>query len=156
MTASGTKPLRMFFLFMGGVLLNVALYVVAGAMLIKQFDLQGQVLQAQHSAAAYGGLTNSFRTKDLWADFAVVPIIGCLIGLYAALLERKKPGLLAVACLLPMFLYEVISQPVGAWSVLGDIRYFGARAVGFLAAVGVALSLRGFLNRRRSPNRVPA
>lgn len=150
MTTRRATWLGIFFVFVGGVLLNIALYVAAGAILTKELDLHRRLLEAQHSALAYSSLVESFHLKDTWADFGVVPIIGCIIGAYAGFLQRKRPALLALACLLPMFLYEITSQPVGTWSAWTNVRYFGMRAVALLLAIGVAASVRRFSDRRSS------
>jgi len=144
------SALKIIALLVGGAVLNVLLLAFAEAALEKQVQLRQHLLEAQQSPAASGSLSEAFRTKDVLADFIVVPMIGCLIGAYAGVLQRRKPGLLAVACLLPMFLYEVASQPVGAWPAQVDARYFGMRLLGFLLAIAVAASLRGLRDKRAS------
>jgi hypothetical protein len=84
--------------------------------------------------------------------FVAVSMIGCLIGMYAALLQREKAPLLAVACLLPMFMYVTFaSQPVRTWPLRTDVLYFSMHAVVFLLAVVTAALVRGFLDKRQSP-----
>jgi hypothetical protein len=144
------NPIKRVGVFVGGVFLNLLLLALAGALLERQFDLRGHLLAAQRSGVVSNDLEGAFRAKDVWADLVAVPIIGCLIGVYAAFVQKKTPALLAVACLLPISVYEIATEPVGRWSRLVDMRYFGMRVVEFLLAIAVAALLRRFLDRRPS------
>jgi hypothetical protein len=150
MTATKTRVLRVFVVFVGGVLLNFLLLAFAGQMLMRQLEMRKHFLEAQHSAAAYNDLAEAFRSKGMWVNFAVMPMIGCLIGAYAAFCQREKPALLAVACLLPVLVYEITSQPLQSWPLRTDLQYFGVHALEFTLAVVAAAFLREFLNKRRS------
>jgi hypothetical protein len=149
MTATKTSVLRVFVVFVGGVMLNFLLLAFAGQILMRQLEMRRHLLEAQHSAAAYNDLAKAFRSKSMWVDFAVMPMIGCLIGAYAAFFQREKPALLAVACLLPMLVYAITSQPLRRWPLLTDLRYFGVYALEFSLAVVAATLLRGILNKRQ-------
>ena len=151
MTASKTSVLRVFVVFVGGVLLNFLLLAFAGQILMRQLEMRRHLLEAQNSAAAYKDLAEAFRSKGMWMNFVVMPTIGCLIGTYAAFCQRAKPALLAVACLLPVFAYEITSQPLREWPLQTDLQYFGVHALEFSLAVVATALLREFLNKRHSP-----
>ena len=128
-------------LIVGGILLNIVLLIGAEALLEKQFSLGQKLLAAKASPAASEAFLDAFHTKDMWADFIVVPVIGCVIGIYAGILQKRGPAALAIACLAPELLYEVISEPVRTWPAGLDIRYFGMRLVELLLAAGLAIFL---------------
>jgi hypothetical protein len=152
MTALKTKPLRVVAVFVGGVLLNFLLLAFASQILLKQLEPGRYWSDAQHSAAAYNALPRTVRVKEMWVVFVAVPMIGCLIGMYAAFVQREKAPLLAVACLLPMFVYVAFtSEPVRTWPLRTDVLYFSMHAVVFLLAVVTAALVRGFLDKRESP-----
>ena len=155
MTTPKQSALRIIVLLVGGVVLNIILLAFAGAILQSKFELRRHFLEAQQSPAASKALTDAFRAQNLWWDFVAVPIVGCLIGAYAGLFQKRKPALLAVGCLVPMLTYELVTQPLRTWPVALDLRYFGTRAAGFVLAILVAASLRGLRDRRTSAG-VPA
>lgn len=156
MTASKRNVLKIIVLLVVGAAFNLILLAFAGAILESKFDLRQHFLDAQRYPAASEALAEAFHAKDFWSDLGAIPIIGCLIGVYAGLVQRRKPALFAIGCLLPMLAYEVMTQPVRTWPTLLSARYFGMRVVGFLLAILVAVSLRGFLNKGASSGRVGA
>jgi hypothetical protein len=117
------KPAALNFLalLLCGLALNVVFLGFTGAILERKFELRQHFLEAQRSPPASEALAEAFCAKDVWGDFVAVPIIGCLIGAYAELLQRRKSALLV--CLLPMFAYEVLTQPVRTWPVFLDAGY---------------------------------
>jgi hypothetical protein len=83
-------------------------------------------------------------------DFVVLPIMGCALGAYAGLLRKTKAPVLAIACLLPLLIFEIVGDPVGTWSNLKDIQFFGMRALELFLAGIVALGIRRALDARIS------
>ena len=144
------KAWRILPIFICGVFLSFVLYVLAGAFMQSHFQLQKQLVEAHGSDAAYANATATFRTMNEWRDFVALPIIGCLVGVYAALCQKKKASILAVACLLPMLVFEATGVSVQAWPFITDLQVLASRTVEFLLAIVVAASVRGFLNRRNS------
>jgi len=144
---SKQSTLKIIVLVVGGAVLNVGLLAFSGWILERKFDLREHFLEAQRSPAASAALADAFRAKDVWADLLVIPIVGCLIGAYAGLVRGRKPALFAVGCLMPVLLYEIMTEPVQGWSAPLKVRYFGMRVLGFLLAMLVAASLRGFLDK---------
>lgn len=144
------KALRILSVFIGGALLSFVLYVLAAATMESHFGIQKHLLEAHTSDAAYTSATTALRAKNEWRDFLALPIIGCLIGVYAAFVQRKRAPILAVACLLPMLAFEANGVSVGSWAFITDLQVAASRAAEFLLAVVAAVSLRGFLDRRVS------
>lgn len=144
------KALRVLAVFICGALLSFVLYVLAAALMESYFGVQKHLLQAHTSNAAYTSATTALRAKNEWRDFLALPIIGCLIGAYAAFVQKKRAPMLAVACLLPMLAFEATGVSVGSWAFITGLQVAASRAAEFLLAVVVAVLLRGFLDRRHS------
>jgi hypothetical protein len=149
------RVLKLLCVFISGALLCVLFYAVAGTILESHFRLAEHLREAHESDAAYRSALATLRSKNEWRDFFALPIIGCLIGVYAALVQRKRAPLLAVACLLPMLVFEATRVSVRSWALTTDLQVLASRAVEFLFAIIVAASARGSLYRQHSPS-VPA
>lgn len=149
MTGSKGNALRSIGLFVLGVVLNVMILAFFSMILLNHLQARQYFFEASRSPAASEALRRAFDVKDAWMDFVAIPIIGCLIGAYAGLLQRGRPVLLAIGCLLPTFLYEIATEPIHAWSSLADLRYFGTRTLEFLLAVVFALCFHAVRERQR-------
>ncbi len=91
----------------------------------------------------------AFRAKkNMWSNFAVIPVMGWLKGIYAAFFQKKGMPILAIACLLPLIVYELATEPVQIWSIRADVQYFGMRGVEVLLAIISSLSVCSWLDSR--------
>lgn len=133
--------MRTFAVFLGGVVLllitTAALELVldpnGGQWIVKAFN-------TPPNSPQWGEIARQLERSGWISLYVVSPFAGLAVGIFVGLLQKSRALIVTVCCLIPDFLYALLSDHAKLWahSVLGVLRYGLTRSIPFATAVASA------------------
>ena len=129
-----------------GVFLSFVLLSLAGYVLASHVGLAHGLSEASRSPSECSSCGTQFVRAGLWSRFVVEPIIGLGVGLFVGIFQKKRVGLIAVGCLIPLFLFEIAGRRWADWSSLSLLIEVGS----MLLQAAIAVLAAWFISRLMS------
>jgi hypothetical protein len=139
----------------GGIFLSFVLPAILDKLL--EPNLPHLIMEAARTPREQ--LQSSEAWRELQHSASVVvyvldPLVGIGVGTFIGLLQKRRPVILAVLCLVPSYLVELLTDHRRSWAASGSgiLHYLFNHSLPFIAAiVAVSLSryLTNYLRQRR-------
>ncbi|WP_041855733.1 hypothetical protein [Candidatus Korobacter versatilis] len=133
--------------YLAGTVLCLILIIWANAILDSHYEMPRLFAEARQTNNAVP-LISAMAAAHKWIEYVIAPLTGCVIGLYAALVQKRHANILAIAILLPFSLYALATESLRSLGIESVLGFLGANLVQFVLAAFVASALRRVLDSR--------
>ena len=144
--------MRTFAVFLGGVLLSIAIGVAlelvldpnAGQWIAKAFN-------TPPTSPQWGEISRQLERSGRISLYVINPLVGLAVGIFVGLLQKNRVLIVTASCLIPDFLYGLLTDRAKLWahSMLGILRYTVHNSLPFATALVAAAFFHHFTNNRR-------
>jgi len=133
--------MRTIAVFLGGVLL----WMVTTAALELALDPNGgqwivKAFNTPPSSPQWKEIAQQLKRSGRIELDVISPLAGLAVGIFVGLLQKSRALIVTASCLIPDFLYSLLSDHARLWShsVLGVLLYGLTRSIPFATAVAAA------------------
>jgi hypothetical protein len=144
--------MRTLAVFVGGVVLGFALSVALELLL----DPDGgqwiaKAFNAPPTSPQWGEISRQLERSGKISLYVINPLVGLAVGIFVGLLQKNRALIVTASCLIPDFLYGVLTDHAKLWahSILGIARYALHSSLPLAVALAAAALCHRFMNNRR-------
>ena len=134
-----------------GVLLSF--FLAAELQHLLRPNMPQLIVKAQHAnprGPEWGGLSKQLQHVAAVTVYVVGPLAGIGVGVFVALLQKRRPVLIACLCLIPQFFVGLFTDYRRAWahSASGVLHYLFDHSLPFILAILAVIAVDFFRQHR--------
>jgi hypothetical protein len=138
---------RTLAVIVAGAVISFLVMATAAHLLLKPVDLAIKMQNASRSKSDSEIFQRDFQRAHWLSVLLINPSVGICVGLFVGFFQKTRTGSIAVACLLPQFLFRFYANDWVGWSDERLLPFLGHQFLVLLPATGIASYVGKLRNR---------